>query len=154
MIHDLSHLADEAFEAVMAAARGPVVATHSNSRVITGEDQRHLRDDQVMAIAERDGIIGLNLFSMFLVPEGRATISDCVAHLQRITELMGHRRGVGLGSDMDGGFGPDSLPIGLDHPGKLGALAEALADTGWSEQDIQGFRSENWRRFLQRNLPR
>jgi membrane dipeptidase len=153
IIHDASHLCDEAFDGLMAIARGPVVATHSNCRVLTGPSQRHLRDDQVMAIAARDGVIGLNLFSKFLVPSGRATIDDCVAHVQRVSELMGHRRGVALGSDMDGGFGPDRLPEHLDHPVKLDALADALTAAGWSEDDVAGFAHGNWKRFLQRSLP-
>ena len=153
IIHDASHLSDEAFDGLLGVARGPIVATHSNCRALAGDSQRHLRDDQVRAIAERDGVIGLNLFSKFLVPSGRATIDDCVAHVQRVAQLMGHRRGVALGSDMDGGFGPDSLPEHLDHPRKLDALSDALAAAGWSDDDVKGFAHGNWRRFLQRALP-
>ena len=97
--------------------------------------------------------MGLNLFGKFLVREGRATIGDCVAHVQRVCEIMGHRRGVGLGSDMDGGFGPEDLPRGLEDPRKLGALAEALRDAGWSDHQIEGFCHANWRRLLERALP-
>ena len=153
IVHDASHLCDEAFEGLLAESRGPVVATHSNCRALVADRQRHLRDDQIREIGRRNGIVGLNLFSKFLVPEGRATIGDCVAHVQHVTEIMGHRRGVGLGSDMDGGFGPASLPAGLDHPGKLGALAEALRGAGWSDDDVEGFSHANWRRFLERALP-
>lgn len=149
IIHDASHLSDEAFDGLLSVARGPVVASHSNCRALAGDNQRHLRDDQVRAIATRDGVIGLNLFSKFLVASGRATIDDCVAHVERIAELMGHRRGVALGSDMDGGFGPDALPEGLDHPRKLDALATALAAAGWSDDDVEGFAWGNWWRFLQ-----
>jgi membrane dipeptidase len=153
MIHDASHLSDEAFDGLMKVAQGPVVATHSNCRALVGRSQRHLRDDQIGAIAERDGVVGLNLFSKFLVPSGRATIDDCVAHVQRVSELMGHRRGVALGSDMDGGFGPDSLPEHLDHPTKLDALADALTAAGWSNDEVNGFAHGNWQRFLERTLP-
>jgi len=153
IVHDASHLSDEAFDGLMQVARGPIVATHSNCRALAGDSQRHLRDDQVRAIAARDGVIGLNLFSKFLVPSGRATIDDCVAHVQRVAELMGHRRGVALGSDMDGGFGPNRLPEHLDHPGKLDALTDALAGAGWSDDDVEGFAHGNWRRFLERTLP-
>ncbi|MHC4414771.1 MAG: dipeptidase [Planctomycetota bacterium] len=151
--HDASHLADEALDGLLAAARGPVIATHSNCRALAGDDQRHLRDDQIRAIGERRGVIGLNLFSRFLVKEGQATIADCVEHVQHAAEVMGHRRGVGLGSDMDGGFGPGDLPVGLDHPRKLDALAEALRDAGWPDEDVEGFCCANWRHFLERTLP-
>jgi membrane dipeptidase len=152
IVHDASHLADEAFEGLAANARGAIVATHSNCRALAGDSQRHLRDEQIAEIGKRGGIVGLNLFAKFLAPGGRATISDCVAHLERVCGIMGHRRGIGLGSDMDGGFDPTELPAGLDHPRKLEALAEALHDAGWPDQDIEGFRHANWRRFLQRAL--
>ncbi len=153
IIHDASHLSDEALAGLLEIARGPIVATHSNCRTLVGLSQRHLRDDQVRAIAERGGVIGLNLFSRFLVREGRATIDDCVAHVQHLGDLMGHRRGVALGTDMDGGFGPGELPLDLDHPRKLEALADALRTAGWSDQDVEGFAYGNWRRFLDQSLP-
>jgi membrane dipeptidase len=153
--HDASHLADEAFDGLLAHAAGRVVATHSNSRAVMGnDDQRHLRDDQIAAIGERDGIIGLNLFTRFLAHERRATAADCVTHVQRVADVMGHRRGVALGSDMDGGFGPESLPTDVDHPAKLDILAAALRDEGWSDDDVAGFTHGNWRRFLSEVLPR
>ena len=115
---------------------------------LTGDNQRHLRDDQIKAIGDRGGVIGLNLFSKFLVPDGRATIDDCVAHVEHVCELMGHRKGVGLGSDADGGFAANALPVDLDHPRKYGALLEALRTQGWSDDDLQGFSWGNWMRVL------
>jgi len=153
MIHDASHLSDEALTGLLELASGPIIATHSNCRALVGDNQRHLRDDQVRAIGERGGVIGLNLFSKFLVPRGRATIDHCVAHVQRLADLMGHRRGVALGTDMDGGFGPGELPVDLDHPRKLDSLANALRTAGWSDQDVEGFAHGNWLRFLERSLP-
>lgn len=153
MIHDASHLSDQAFDGLMANAKGPIIASHSNCRALLEPKQRHLRDDQIKAIGERGGVIGLNLYSAFLAKGRRATIADCVAHLQHVSEVMGHRHSVALGSDMDGGFGTDALPEGLEHPSKLPALANALSAEGWSEQEIAGFAGGNWRRFLMRALP-
>ncbi|MHC4220318.1 MAG: dipeptidase [Planctomycetota bacterium] len=152
IIHDASHLADQAFDGLVAHTRGPIVASHSNCRALAGDAERHLRDEQIAEISRRDGIVGLNLYARFLSPAGQAAISDCVAHVERVCEIMGHRRGVGLGSDMDGGFPPGKLATGLDHPRKLEALAGALRAAGWPDEDIDGFRHDNWRRFLERAL--
>jgi membrane dipeptidase len=152
MIHDVSHLADDAFDELMAIARGPVVATHSNCRALLNDSQRHLRNDQIAAIAARGGIVGLNLYTKFLAIGRRATIEDCVRHIEHVCIVMGHRRGVALGSDMDGGFGPRDLPIDLDHPSKLGALANALRTAGWNHADIEGFAHRNWARFLEAHV--
>ena len=61
--------------------------------------------------------------------------------------------GVALGSDMDGGFGAEQLPQELDHPEKLDRLAEALRKSGWSDEEVRGFASENWLRLLRSALP-
>lgn len=96
-------------------------------------------------------MIGLNLCSPFLVPGGaegvRASIDQCLDHVERICRILGHRRGVGLGSDMDGGFSAAKLPEGIDRPAGLERLAEGLAGRGWPDDDIDAFRSGNWARF-------
>lgn len=149
IIHDASHLADVALDGLFEHAKGPIVATHSNCRAITGDNQRHLSDEQIKEIGDRDGIIGLNLFSKFLTSDGRATINDCVAHIQHICEVMGHRKGIGLGSDADGGFPPTSMPRDLDHPRKYEALNDALRNKGWSETELQNFCWSNWMKVLE-----
>ncbi len=130
IVHDASHLADEAFDDLLGVATGPIVATHSNCRALVTDDQRHLGEDQIRAIGDRGGVISLNLFSRFLTRDGRATIATCIEHLQRISELIGHRRGVGLGSDADGGFSPRQMLKGLEHHRHLAAPAEGLRDAG------------------------
>jgi len=153
IIHDLSHLSDQAFDDLLAVARGPVMASHSNARALLSPIERHLRDDQIRAIDARRGVIGLNLFGRFLAREGRATIDDCVRQLDHMAQVVGHRRLSGLGSDMDGGFGHAELPEHLDHPRHLPRLLDALRDDGWSDEEIDGFRWKNWHAFLSRSLP-
>ncbi|MFO0874857.1 MAG: membrane dipeptidase [Phycisphaerales bacterium] len=149
VVHDASHLSDEGFDELLALARGRIMASHSNCRALAGESQRHLADDQIRAIGARGGVVGLNLFGKFLVTGRRATIDDCVAHVERAASIMGHRRGVALGSDMDGGFGPSDLPAGLDAPERLPALVDALQARGWSDAECAGFAHGNWLRFMQ-----
>jgi len=163
IIHDVSHLSDAAFDGLLQQARSdaPIVASHSNCRALVEDKQRHLRDDQIRIIAERGGIIGLNLYTDFLFPRPgpgraggrRATVADCVAHLDHVSRVVGGRHGVALGSDMDGGFGPEHLPISLDHPTKLGVLIDALREAGWGHNEIGGFTYENWLELLRRSLP-
>ncbi len=158
MIHDLSHLADEAARELLDLAAGPVMASHSNARAIClGHSQRNLPDDLINAIAARGGVIGLNLFSLFLISDGdrrRATVDEAVLHLEHIAQTAGRDDVVALGSDMDGGFGADRLPRGINTPADLHLLADALSSRGWSEEAIAGFRFENWRQFLKRALPK
>ncbi|MCA9290122.1 MAG: membrane dipeptidase [Phycisphaerales bacterium] len=151
--HDLSHLSTGATDEVLAAARGPVIASHSNARAVTGENERHLTDAHIRAIGRRDGVIGLNLYGRFLRADGVATIADVVAHANHMASVLGRRDAIGLGSDFDGGFPPTVLPDGLRAPADLEHLAAALADAGWSDGDVAGFRGGTWRRWLERVLP-
>jgi membrane dipeptidase len=154
IIHDLSHLADEAALGLLAMGDSPVIASHSNARSLLGaENQRHLSDELLKEIETRRGVVGLNLCSRFLtLNDGRATLEETVGHVLHAAEVMGASDGVGLGSDFDGGFGADVLPEGIDRPAHLNRLTEALREKGWSDQQVAGFASENWLRFLRERL--
>ena len=159
LVHDASHLSDRAFWDLVACSDRPLIASHSNCRALMGgggrgENQRHLHDEQIREIVRRGGVMGLNLFSKFLRPLAaddattRATIDDCVRHVEHICSLAGNRRHVGLGSDMDGGFSAARLPEGIDRPADLERLAEALSARGWSDADVRGFAFGNWARIF------
>jgi membrane dipeptidase len=157
IIHDVSHLSDRAFDDLLACTDARIIATHSNCRAMLGggdhgQNQRHLRDDQIRAIVARDGVIGLNLFSAFLSVKaketGRATVEDCVNHIEHVCEIARDRRHVGLGSDLDGGFSAARLPQGIDTPVDYIKLAEALSAKGWSDAEVRGFAYDNWARIF------
>ncbi|MCH7791684.1 MAG: membrane dipeptidase [Planctomycetes bacterium] len=158
VVHDLSHLSQRATDQLLAATDKPVIASHSNCRaLIDGDNQRHLTDETIAEIGRRGGVIGLNLCSPFLVQAGdaggpasgtRATIDDCARHVEHICAIQGDRRGVGLGSDMDGGFSADRLPVGITTPSDLNLIPDALKERGWTEDELRGFRFDNWSRFF------
>lgn len=155
IVHDLSHLSQKATDEVLERARGPVIASHSNCRALLEPDnERHLTDDVIREIGERDGVIGLNLCAPFVrtgLKEGeRPSVEEALRHVEHICDLVGHRRCVGLGSDMDGGFSADHLPAGIDAPKDLERLAEGLSSRAWSDDDINAFAYENWIRFFRR----
>jgi membrane dipeptidase len=160
LVHDLSHLSDVGAREVLELATGQVMASHSNCRAIVepgagdGEAQRHLSDDMIRAIVGRGGMIGLNLFDRFLVPAReqprRATIADCVRHIEHVCELAGDRHHVGLGSDLDGGLTADQIPVEVRSHADLEALLSALRDRGWSDGDLAGMAWGNWARFWSR----
>ncbi|MGP1309636.1 MAG: dipeptidase [Phycisphaerales bacterium] len=153
--HDLSHLSQRAADELLERTDSVVIASHSNCRAITdpsGKNERHLSDDTIIEIGRRGGVIGINLFGVFLRPKdkGRATIDDVVAHVERMCELMDRRDGVGLGSDMDGGLSANDLPEGIARPADAHRILDALRDRGWSPRDIEGFAYRNWAAFFGR----
>jgi membrane dipeptidase len=161
IIHDASHLCDRALDELLERSAAMVIASHSNCRALldragTPPNQRHLTDRHIRAIIARDGVVGLNLFSPFLVAPGRvgvrtqdaapprATLDEAADHVLRICELAGNARHVGLGSDMDGGFSAARLPQGVQGPKHLRLLAETLAKRGMPAADIEAFAWKNW----------
>lgn len=77
-------------------------------------------------------------------PQPVATIADVVAHCEHVREVAGIEH-IGLGGDYDG---VDLLPEGLDDVSGYPALLDALADQGWSADDLGALTSGNIRRVL------
>jgi len=162
VVHDISHLSDRALEDLLESTRRPVMASHSNCRaLLDGKSHRHLTDAAIQEVGRRGGIIGLNLVKYFIRtgldrkdPEDRPTVDEAVEHVERICTIMGHRRGVGLGSDLDGGISGTDLPAGINAPRDFELLTQAFARRGWDEADLQGFAWGNWARFWNVSAPK
>jgi membrane dipeptidase len=157
IIHDTSHLADESFWQLMDLATGPVIASHSNCRAIVPGD-RQLSDEMIKAIASRDGVIGINFYDEFLLPPSeykkrKCRLSDVIAHVKHIADLLGTTKHIALGTDLDGGVGRDDIPQELTTAADLPRVAEALSDAGNGDQDVVGIMSKNWLDFFRRALP-
>ncbi len=68
---DVSHLSDAAFGQVCDMARRPFIASHSNCRALC-PSQRNLTDEQIRGLADRGGVMGINLSPDFLAPDYHA----------------------------------------------------------------------------------
>lgn len=152
---DVSHLDEGAAWQALERFGGQVVATHANCRAII-PGARQLADDMIRAISERDGVIGLALYNAFIRPgwtreQGKAavTLADLLPHVDRIVALAGSGA-LGIGSDLDGGLGRESIPAEIDSVADLPRLVETLQAHG-HDADVVG--SGNWLRVLRRMLP-
>ena len=98
MIIDISHLAPPGVTDVLDITDGPIVASHSNARVIC-DHPRNLNDEVIKRIAERGGVVGLSFFSTLLNKDKElATVEDLADHIDYIRSLVGIDF-VGLGPD-------------------------------------------------------
>lgn len=154
IVHDISHLSDQALDELLALTDRSVIASHSNCRaLLDGVSHRHVTDVAIKEVGRRGGVIGLNLVKNFIRsglskdPADRPSIDEAVAHVEHIAELMGHRRGVGMGSDLDGGISGHDLPAGVSGPKDFDLFTDALARRGWSDEELRGFAWDNWARF-------
>jgi membrane dipeptidase len=77
-------------------------------------------------------------------PEPVATLADVVAHCEHVREVAGIDH-VGLGGDYDG---TDRLPDGLQDVTGYPRLLAALAERGWSGDDLSRLTSRNVLRVM------
>jgi len=147
MLLDVSHLGEKGFWDLLETSEGPLIASHSNARSIC-KHPRNLRDEQLKAVAERGGVVGMNFYTQFVVDEGPATLEDLMRHVRHIADLVGPRH-IGLGSDFDGiSAWPEGLGGVQDYPN----LRLALTQAGFSAEESEGILGGNLRRVLQEVL--
>ncbi len=165
MIHvgiliDMTHFSDQAFWQVLELHEGPVHASHNNCRTLVPH-QRQFSDNQLKAIIERDGVIGVAFDCWMLNPgwitghtsNRGITLQTVTDHIDYICQLAGNAGHVGIGSDLDGGFGKDQSPSDLDTIADLQNLIPNLQTRGYSEEDIKKICYRNWLRYTYHNLP-
>jgi membrane dipeptidase len=149
---DLSHITEKGFWDVARLSNAPLVATHSNVHAIC-PTPRNLTADQLKAIRDSDGMVGLNFATAFLRPDGRmqadTEIEVMVRHLAAMVEAVGETR-VGLGSDFDGAI----VPRAIGSAAGLPVLIEAMRAHGFGEQLIRGIAYDNWLSLLARTIDR
>lgn len=158
---DLAHMAPEACLEALDRYDGPIMASHANPlRFCPSRPDRNLSDDLIARIAEHDGVIGIMPYNLFLLEDWTsdrrkeaASLTTVVAAIDHVCQIAGSARHVGIGSDFDGGFGAEAAPAGLDTVSDLLTLAPALAERGYSPDDISAILSGNFLRLLRAALP-
>lgn len=138
---DVSHISDPGFWDLVRLARGPVVATHSNSRALCPH-RRNLTDDMFRAIRDSGGVVGLNLYRPFVGPAG--TMEELAAHVEHFLSLGGEKT-LCLGGDLDG---CEELAAGMEGIQDVPRLWQALADRGYPRQLLEDLFWNNLRRMV------
>lgn len=144
IIIDVSHLNDEGFWDVINLTNKPIIASHSNSRTIC-DHPRNLTDEQIKAIAEVGGVMGVNFAPSFINPI-QATVHRLVDHIDHIVNLVGPDH-IGLGSDFDG---ISDTPIGLEDVTKISKITLELIKRQYSIEDIQKILGYNHLRLIKK----
>lgn len=143
---DLSHLNAAGFRDVARISRRPLVATHSNLHALC-PSARNLVDWQLDAIRDTGGMVGVNLATAFLRPDGQmrrhTDISVVADHVLGLVERLGEDK-VGLGSDFDGALIPSDIADVAGTPGLWDTLAARGVDAALMDKLAWG----NWMRII------
>lgn len=159
MILDATHLCDDAFWQAFHHFRGPIWASHNNVRSLVPHNRQY-SDDQLKALIERGAVIGGALDAWMMVPGWQRGISTpqsmhcrletIIDHFDHICQLAGNALHIGIGTDLDGGFGREQCPEDLTSIADLSLLPSLLDKRGYSKEDIENVMHGNWLRFLRK----
>jgi membrane dipeptidase len=167
IIPDVSHASESAFWGVInrmkSRSKKPVIASHSCAYSLCAA-ARNLKDDQLKALADSGGLVGVNFFSAFLYEPFRLvfekeekngnpnpgisvkapwpTIAD---HIDYMVNVAGEDC-VAIGSDFDG---ISALPEGVTGSDFFPVLEAELRSRGYSEKRIDKIFNANFVRVLE-----
>lgn len=145
MAIDISHLSVKGFWDVIEHSTGPIMGSHCNPRALC-DHVRNLYDDQIKAMYERQGLLGINFVPYFLdQSKDRVTISDVIKHIDYALSLGGEDY-VGLGSDFDGIT--DTVER-LEHSGNFPLLVNEM-QKHYSETVVNKIVFHNWKNYYSR----
>lgn len=137
---DLSHLCEKSFWDAIEIADYPV-ATHSNVYSLVPHP-RNLKDEQIRAIIEKQGIIGMAFVPQFLDKNSNAEIANIINHIDHICALGGEDH-IGLGSDFDG---TDQMVKGISSYMEYDYFINELLKY-YSQTQVQKFCYKNFIKF-------
>lgn len=150
MVVDCAHLNAAGFWDVLDASADPPVVSHACAHAIC-PSSRNLTDEQLSAVGERDGVVGLTFGTRYLHPEGDQEaivgLDTVVDHVNAMVAAAGIDA-VALGSDFDGA----SITDAIGDVGRLRDLLDALRERGYDETEVEKIAWRNWRRVLTETL--
>ena len=136
MIVDISHISDQGFWDVIDVTSAPIIGSHNACRALC-EHPRNLTDDQIRAVADNGGVIGVTYVPAFVDADpDKQTLDRLLDHFDHIAQVGGTDC-IGLGSDFDGGG--DVLKDATVVP----QITEGLLARGWSEDDLRKLLGRN-----------
>ncbi|CAM3283815.1 dipeptidase [Aquirufa ecclesiirivi] len=160
IILDATHLCDDSFWEAMEHYNGPVWASHHNCRALV-DHNRQFTDEQFKELIRRGAVIGMPLDAWMMVPNWvrgvstpqnmQVSLNTMIDHLDHICQIAGNTNHVGLGTDLDGGFGTEQCPYDLQSIADLQKIPNLLSKRGYSSNDIEKICHKNWIGFLEKN---
>jgi membrane dipeptidase len=144
---DCAHLSEAGFWAVHDTSSAPLVVSHAGAHEQC-PSSRNLTDEQLAAVADTDGLVGLTFAAGALRADGThdpdTSLDVVVRHVDHLVDRMGVDH-VALGSDFDGA----TIPAAIGDTTGLRDVFDALRDAGYSDRDLAKVAHENWLRVFE-----
>jgi len=175
---DLSHVGHKTTMEAIELSKDPVIFSHAGVLSVESTRPANLRnksDEEIKAMAEKGGVIGLIAYSPYVKHKEIPTIKDYMNHLEYAVNLVGvDHVGIGLDGPAEEasftGFAYQYPELALDYgytwanilvtdlngPGvskgeeRLVNLARGLVSRGYSDQEIRKIYGDNFLRVFQK----
>jgi len=147
VVIDVAHCNDATFYQVLELSAQPVVFSHG-CVFARHPHSRNLTDDQLVALAETGGVMGMAFYDKF-VAENQGDLEGLLDHFEHAVEVAGPDA-VGLGSDFDG-LPAGTVPL-VPDAARLPLLTEGFVRRGFDEETIRKILGGNFRRVFEQVL--
>ncbi|KAF5061548.1 Membrane dipeptidase [anaerobic digester metagenome] len=161
MIMDVSHLNERSFWDVIHMAEGPILASHSNAKALAPA-ARNLSDEQLLAIRDTKGLVGLNSFNLFVSQNlNEQNVDNLVKHASYIADKIGVEH-LGFGFDFFEFLSTESMKsysdqdtsytVGLEDCSKIPEMLLKMKAAGFTEKELEMISYGNWFNLIRRVL--
>lgn len=151
MIVDLSHLNEKSFFDALAVTDKLIIASHSNAYQVCAH-RRNLTDDQIKAIGQVGGLIGVVAARNFVSQEpSRQNVKGLVDHIDYISNLIGTKH-IMLGLDFMNylnDFNNANLDD-LESAANLSNLIQEMKSRGYNRKDIEAICYHNFKKLKEK----
>lgn len=155
MIVDISHTNEKSFWDIISLSEKPVIATHSNARILSNVD-RNLSNQQILALIKNKGLIGLVAAKRFVsIEESKQNARELAKHANHI-KMLGGMDHLAIGFDymdfLEGDFGRFSMASDLQDASESQNFIRALFEEGFTEDEVKKIAYLNVQRFFNEHL--
>jgi membrane dipeptidase len=168
---DVSHTGGQTVADALDISKDPIAFTHTCCRAVYKHD-RGKTDEQLQAIVEKGGYIGIVNVPFFITHDPNPTLNHMIDHIDHLVDLVGVDY-VGIGTDWPTtapkqykdlfneevrkiGFRPEhrvdahAVTEGFERQDKWSNITEALVGRGYSDQEVKKIIGGNFLRLFRK----